>query len=450
VTAVLNGRVLRQSKGFDIKLGGICDDCNSGWMNDLEKAFRSLVFPAISSEDRLPLRLDGEQQRTVATWGVKTWMLAERALQHDRGLAIRSEDTLRYLCAEHKPPPAIQVMVGVTPSPQDSLTSMWTLVVPSPPEKPAGAVAFMTIGQLMFCFFAPLMVGDVPGEGRLDLSSDLLPALQQIWPHQMAEVAWPTPSVLSTEEFSEVLQNTNHNLLVGALDGPRRRLDLARDALFELIEEAKSYLAEPAFRFRFRHNEGAVTLLVDVLRPAPQEFPILFSEGVRNLVDALDDLARQLSLLSGGNPTRTGWPICETEEEWTNLDLGGADEALRSRIEKWQPFRNPRQLRWMVYVRNQNDASRRVGLPRVSAQPNPDALWPHLFEIEPGPGMANLYDDPVVARLTRKVPVGPMPPNPTIPVGLSFGDDDWKGTPWDLLRAADDISGIVASFADVF
>lgn len=447
----MDGRVLRQSKGFDIKLGDICDECNSGWMNDLEEAFRSLALPSILGDRRHTLRLDEEGQRLVATWGVKTWMLAERALQHDRGTAVRSEDALRYLHTRHMPSPAIQVLIGVTPPPRDSLVSIWTLAVPRPPDKPASAVAFLAIGELLFCFFAPLVVGDVPGEGRLHLGSDLSLALAQIWPHQVAEVVWPTPLVLSAGELSEILGDTHYTSLVHPLDESRMSVEFARGVAAELIEEAKSYLAKPAFRFHFQTEaDGSKALLATALHPAPDHLSTLFAESVRNLVDALDGLARQLLVLSGGSGRGAVWPICETEGDWVDCDLGNLDGALRSRVERWQHYRDRKELRWLVHLWRLNDASRRIRPPRVAARPQPEALRPDLFDVEPGPGLDDLFKGPLVAHLRSKVPVGPFPANPTIPVCLFFGDDPWKGTPWDLPRAADDVSTILDSFSDVF
>ncbi len=55
-----------------IRVRHLCNDCNSGWMSDLENKIRPLLGPLMND---LSFRLDPAQQSLIATWGMKTAMV---------------------------------------------------------------------------------------------------------------------------------------------------------------------------------------------------------------------------------------------------------------------------------------------------------------------------------------------------------------------------------------
>jgi hypothetical protein len=207
VTAGWKGSTVRQMKGVDIRFGGICSSCNSGWMHDLESEFRSVMLPALTGEAVLrgqALKLDRGAQRVIATWGVKTWFLLELATEYIRKSAVRSDTVLPFLYRHHCPPEEVQVFLGVAPAPWLTFSEFSTVGLPRGSEAPVAALALLTIGKLAFYFYVPSILGGQRQALAMELGGDMASALTQIWPHQDAEVGWPPAAVLSRELIDTV------------------------------------------------------------------------------------------------------------------------------------------------------------------------------------------------------------------------------------------------------
>jgi hypothetical protein len=109
VSIATGGHTLRRVPEFDVTLRAVCGACNHGWLNELEQSFAGLMTPSLHGGG---VSLNREQQRMVALWGVKTWMLLEYALAHHRGGRLSSPGIFRYLKETREPPPYVQVHLG--------------------------------------------------------------------------------------------------------------------------------------------------------------------------------------------------------------------------------------------------------------------------------------------------------------------------------------------------
>ena len=92
----------------NMQVNAPCRDCNSGWMQEIEKEFRQVFAKML----RLPaVSLSGRALRHLATWGTMTAMMAEC-------LAKGSEVTVTGMRAdvmrERRPCRGIQVLVGAS------------------------------------------------------------------------------------------------------------------------------------------------------------------------------------------------------------------------------------------------------------------------------------------------------------------------------------------------
>jgi hypothetical protein len=70
------GPANRQGGVHTIKIRAVCDHCNNGWMNRLEKEARPFLTPLIEEK---PIVLDFEQQAIIARWVALKCMVAEHA-----------------------------------------------------------------------------------------------------------------------------------------------------------------------------------------------------------------------------------------------------------------------------------------------------------------------------------------------------------------------------------
>jgi hypothetical protein len=69
------------ASALDHKVRIACDRCNNGWMHDLEEHVRSVATPMILGQR---IALDLKAEVAVATWAVKTAMVAEFAKTDSR------------------------------------------------------------------------------------------------------------------------------------------------------------------------------------------------------------------------------------------------------------------------------------------------------------------------------------------------------------------------------
>lgn len=93
------------SAPFTTTVRQVCAACNHGWMNDLEVAARPVLTPLLRGE---PSVLDVVDQQIVATWALKTTMMAQY-LWSDRPIPSAHYAALRRL---GEPPPGYAVWVG--------------------------------------------------------------------------------------------------------------------------------------------------------------------------------------------------------------------------------------------------------------------------------------------------------------------------------------------------
>lgn len=195
----VGGEIVSRWKAADLCVGGICIQCNNGWMHDLECAFRAVMLPAITgragNEDP-PLLLDRAVQQVVATWTAKTWLLLELALRHVRSAAVEARPLLAYLYEHGCPTDELQVFLSVAPAPP-TFAEFATIGLPHDESPPRAALSLLAIGHIALYLYAPLSIAGVRQGGPLILGGNLPLALPQVWPYQVPEVRWPTAVVPS-------------------------------------------------------------------------------------------------------------------------------------------------------------------------------------------------------------------------------------------------------------
>lgn len=102
--------VLREwtTKQLDLKVRRVCEDCNTGWMHDLEEDCRPLLTNMIQGVD-LPITLDQEQQALLALWATKTAMMVDFL---DSGPQHVPATHYRWVYERREPPPQALVRLG--------------------------------------------------------------------------------------------------------------------------------------------------------------------------------------------------------------------------------------------------------------------------------------------------------------------------------------------------
>jgi hypothetical protein len=180
----------------------VCEECNNGWMHDLEEQVKPFVKPMLTHQDSVDL--DATRQRDLARWAVMKVLLMEHVMRQQNP---RLRTTLGYepsgpelawLMTEADPPPRSRVWVGAFDAAGTQAISTQTRLLMSP--LPDGAdplpahMTTLTIGcmllQVFTTDFVPADAHSLPPY-TADPPEPYSQALTRIWPTDQATVHWP-------------------------------------------------------------------------------------------------------------------------------------------------------------------------------------------------------------------------------------------------------------------
>jgi hypothetical protein len=181
----------------------VCEECNTGWMHDLEEKVKPFVKPMLTNKHGVDL--DVTRQRDLARWAVMKVLLLEHCMrQQDPQLRVNagyapSGPELVWLMKETEPPPRSRVWLGVFDAQNKFVvTSQARLLVSAP--VPGGSdpvpahMTTLTIGCVLLQVFT---TDFVLAEARSLPEYDADPpwpysqALARIWPLKQPVVNWP-------------------------------------------------------------------------------------------------------------------------------------------------------------------------------------------------------------------------------------------------------------------
>lgn len=201
-------------KPFSEKAKFVCNDCNQGWMSDLEGEAKPLLTPAIARQG--PCEFDLLAQWVIARWAVKTSYVMQ--MQGREQLAPQMRPVLLKL--NLIPPPQVSVWIGshrrAVEDPTNSVYIQKPLWI-APDD--AGEVGAIEFGYMTF-----LAVGGVSFllvEHRFDSYVECVlgedhPAAKmftKIWPRTTRVAMWP-PSLMADRELIDLIFDP-HTLPLG-------------------------------------------------------------------------------------------------------------------------------------------------------------------------------------------------------------------------------------------
>lgn len=207
--------LIRNAPELDIKIRAICKACNSGWLHDLEHAFRAVMLDPIRG---LPLAvpMPVRAQRVVALWAVKTWLLVQHGWNTpklDQPFPLQPE-VLGELRQNNRPSPNAGVWIGAVNASPTGLVARTGAhpVVMSPRDEVIGIMGVYTVGSVLFAVYMPaVQTGAPPAKYvfRYWMGDALSPYLSQIWPNQVEEVGWPPSRVMSVDDIEYFWPSTS-------------------------------------------------------------------------------------------------------------------------------------------------------------------------------------------------------------------------------------------------
>jgi hypothetical protein len=191
----------REWVGSEIKAKAVCNDCNHGWMSQLETAAIPIIKPLLAD---LSFPVDRQQQRTLSLWVVKTAIAVEASApkQHESVYSKEQRDRLRTL----EMPPHTMVFVGRNAVSDETFASSRRLlqpvtVAPSSGRSPLeeGSATTLGCGRLVFqVVHVRVRPGSEPETITLHpRPGDWSRLLVQLWPLERDTVYWPPASSVS-------------------------------------------------------------------------------------------------------------------------------------------------------------------------------------------------------------------------------------------------------------
>lgn len=199
-------RVARRwtTEGFTATVRAVCDDCNHGWLSQLEGTARPALTPLILGQ---PRELSIDDQRLIGAWACKTAlvaMLSSSDEQRTQGYGVPAAEYHALFAMRERPEPLpdSQYWVGTYAG-----------------ERPPGSVRVVPLGIELDGLPAPddpsaysltVMVGPLLVHGvrftTPSLSVDLatVPELPRIWPAS-SPVRWPTAVETDDPAFERML-----------------------------------------------------------------------------------------------------------------------------------------------------------------------------------------------------------------------------------------------------
>lgn len=87
-------RHVREGPARDLAAKGPCDQCNSGWMNDMDHGVLDVLGPQLIRGKQV--RLTRQKKQALAAWAVKYVLMHQLTHGRDRRFAIPDDDYARF------------------------------------------------------------------------------------------------------------------------------------------------------------------------------------------------------------------------------------------------------------------------------------------------------------------------------------------------------------------
>lgn len=182
------------AKIIDIKNRASCEDCNHGWMNDLEMRVEPIILGPIRGESCVFTAFD---QIALASWAFKTATMLDCSW---RGRVVPKQH-YRYVYRYRIPPPSVHIWVTYyAPGEGEEFHSAWAQRVGLNLESPSlgrrhGYRMTFSVGHMVFQLFGY--------DGREELNVErviegapvpLLDVVRPLWPIVRLPLEWPPPN----------------------------------------------------------------------------------------------------------------------------------------------------------------------------------------------------------------------------------------------------------------
>jgi hypothetical protein len=183
------------SKEFGIAPGAACNACNSGWMDQVDRAAEQIVEPMVLGRRATIRKID--QQKAVARWVSQVAILIDQSQIQQ---VIPTTITERFY-EDREPIPGITIWLArtVLDWSVEAWERAWVISArsqPSPADNPNLCLITFRIVQLVVQALIPLDAETARTIG-FTRGKDQMRFLKQLWPSRYTPVAWPPTLAIS-------------------------------------------------------------------------------------------------------------------------------------------------------------------------------------------------------------------------------------------------------------
>ncbi len=184
------------SRGLDLKVKAVCEDCNGGWMNALEGRARPSLYPMIEGGD---LQLSAADCETITTWLLKTVLMLQLAEPEQR--RMMRADLYRELYSAGRLSRRLQAWVARNDFKAGAASATRGLTIQRGERPPERSWAHALVLGHLTCVLVDLGVGSAR---PILVEEPLARALLPIWPDPVGG-CFPPPTHLGREQQRLIL-----------------------------------------------------------------------------------------------------------------------------------------------------------------------------------------------------------------------------------------------------
>jgi len=195
--------VIKRARTFALIARRVCgDNCNSGWLRELEEEVRPILGHFARNK---PLALDQNQQALLALWTICAVLISFELPNVVNEHRFADPALAHEVYAERRPPVGTQIWLGANPHGEMGWFGSHSLTVPG---STSTRQPFGTALSFGYAILHTVYHGE---RGRLiRLHYDPHRALKQIWPLQR-QVAWPPPLLIRPRDMSPLAYEIANN-----------------------------------------------------------------------------------------------------------------------------------------------------------------------------------------------------------------------------------------------
>ena len=182
----------------DLVTNSVCEDCNNGWLHDLETEARPVLTRLVTGKTT---DLSSAEQKTVAIWSYKTALLFQ--LLRAKDARSIPQDRFHELFALRRPPAEARVWLGAARGNNGGRETSTEVNMVNVQHEVPGFFSALALGRLLILCAGRL----APGPEQVQPGSrGRTRAVVPVWPASLRAVGWPPPEALEKLDAKELVK----------------------------------------------------------------------------------------------------------------------------------------------------------------------------------------------------------------------------------------------------